>query len=158
MKISLGTVLVLAGLVTVPATVAAMEPFLPNSPKVFKRVDTNKDGKVSPSEMQPLVQKRFLNFDADKSGDVTASEIDVALQKAMERRRDRMLKNLDKDMNGSISKAELDQAVEALLLSADTDSDGSVTLVEVRQLRLAKARKPAEAEKAKTPAAGETPN
>jgi hypothetical protein len=48
--------------------------------------------------------------------------------------------------------------VEALLLSADTDSDGSVTLVEVRQLRLAKARKPAAAEKAKTPAAGETPN
>lgn len=148
MKYTIGAMAILAGVAAATVTAAGFEPYLPNSPKVFKRVDTNKDGKVSLSELQPLAEKRFGKFDADKSGDVTAAEIDAALQKAMELRRNRMLKTMDADSSGNITRAELDQAVAALLKAADADSDGGVTLAEARNFKVTKVKKPATGETA----------
>ncbi len=148
MKYSIGAMAVLAGLAAATVTAAGFEPYLPSSPKVFKRVDADKNGKVSLSELQPLAERRFQKFDADKSGDVTAAEIDAALQKAMELRRNRMLKSMDADSSGNITKAELDQAVAALLKAADADSDGGVTLVEARKFKVTKVKKAATGETA----------
>lgn len=146
MKYSATMFAVLAGLVALPGTALPLEPYLPGSPNAFKRVDANHDGKVELGEIQQLAEKRFMKLDANKSGDVTAAEIDAALMKALELRRNRTMKNMDKDSSGSISKAELDQAVAAIMKSADADSDGSVTLAEVRSFRIAKTRKPATGE------------
>ena len=82
-----------------------------------------------------------MRVDANKDGQVSAAEIDAMLQKAMEKRRDRILKALDADANGMISKEELNRYVEALVKAADTDGNGGVSLDEARKFKLAKLRK-----------------
>ena len=74
---------------------------------------------------------------------VSAAEIEASLQKAMERRRDRILADLDTNKDGAISRAELDASVDRLIAAADADRDGGVTLDEAKSYRLAKLRKPA---------------
>ena len=77
------------------------------------------------------------------NGAVSTAEINDALQKALERRRERILADLDTNKDGSISKAELDASVDRLIAAADADHDGGVTLQEAQGYRLAKLRKPA---------------
>lgn len=120
----------------------AMEPYLPRSPKVFAKLDGNADGKVTLAEIQPKAETRFLKLDGDKNGEVTTAEIDAALQKALESRRKHILKAMDTDGNGGVSKAELDGYTAKLIAAADADSDGGVTLDEARKFRVAKLRKP----------------
>ena len=43
----------------------------------FEQLDTNKDGKVSPAEMQAEVTRHFTQFDANKDGKVTQQEVDA---------------------------------------------------------------------------------
>lgn len=126
-------------LLTIPAL--ALEPTLPRAPKVFARLDTDSDGKISRQELQPKAVARFDRVDSDKNGEVTAAEIDATLQKYLTLRRNRMLKDMDADANGGISKAELEQFVDRLVKAADGDADGGVTLEEARSFKLAKLRK-----------------
>jgi Ca2+-binding EF-hand superfamily protein len=81
--------------------------------------------------------------DADRNGAVSAAEIEASLKKAMERRRDRILADLDTNKDGAISRAELDASVDRMIAAADADRDGGVTLEEAKSYRLAKLRKPA---------------
>ncbi len=119
----------------------AAEPYLPRAQKVFDRIDLNKDGKVDVKEFTPLAEKRFMKADENKDDAVSLAEIDGALKAAMERRRDRMMLNLDMDKNGSITRAELDKYVEALVKGADVNGDGGVTFEEARLFKVAKWRK-----------------
>ena len=137
---------ILSGLAVVPAAALAMEPYLPASPKVFAKVDADKDGSITLPEFQPKAEKRFLALDGDKNGEVSAAEIDARLQKAIALRRDRILKAMDKDASGGVSKDELDRYVAALLKEADADGNGGVTFDEIAKLRVAKPRKPATGE------------
>lgn len=130
----------------VPATALAMEPYLPKSPKAFSKADVDANGKVTAAELTPRAEKRFERIDTDRNGAVSAAEIDVSLQKALERRRDRILADLDTNKDGAISRAELDASVDRLIAAADADRDGGVTLDEARKYRLAKLRKPATGE------------
>ena len=125
-----------AGLAVAPAM--AMEPTMPRSPVAFDKLDANKDGRITVAELQPKAEARVLRLDADKDGQVSAAEIDQALLKAVQLRRDRLLKRLDGDANGSISRAEVDAYVELLLKTADVDADGGVTLEEAKRFRVAK--------------------
>lgn len=127
----------------VPATALAMEPYLPKTPKAFGKLDADANGKVTAAELTPRAEKRFARIDADGNGAVSAAEIDASLQKAMERRRGRILADLDTDKDGTITRAELDASVDRLVAAADADRDGGVTLDEAREYRLAKLRKPA---------------
>ena len=136
--------LTLFGAMTVvPATAFAMEPYLPKSPKAFTKVDVDANGKVTAAEITPRAEKRFDRVDADRNGAVSAAEIEASLKKAMERRRDRILADLDTNKDGAISRAELDASVDRLIAAADADRDGGVTLDEAKSYRLAKLRKPA---------------
>ena len=135
-------ILVAASGVAAVATMAfAAEPYLPRGQKAFERVDTNKDGKISLSEFSPLAEKGFLKVDANKDDAVSTAEIDAALQAAIERRRNRILANMDTDKNGSVTRAELGKYVEAMMKSADANGDGGVTFDEARIFKLAKWRK-----------------
>jgi len=129
--------------VIVAGAALAQEPTLPRSPKVFAKLDSDSDGKITLAEIKPKAEKRFQRLDRDRNGEVSAAEIDAALQRVMERRRNRILKAMDTDGNGAISTAELDAFVGLLMKSADTDGDGAVTLDEARNFRVAKLRKPA---------------
>ena len=126
----------------VPATAFAMEPYLPRSPKAFSKADVDANGKVTAAELTPRAEKRFERIDTDRNGAVSAAEIDVSLQKALERRRDRILADLDTDKDGAISRAELDASVDRLVAAADADHDGGVSIDEAKNYRLAKLRKP----------------
>jgi len=129
------------GLVAVGGLALASEPYLPKAQKTFDRLDVNKDGKLSLAEFTPVAEKSFLSIDMNKDEAVSAAEIDASLQAALERRRNRILANLDADKNSVISRAELDKYVEAMVTGADTDSDGGVSFAEARIFKIAKWRK-----------------
>lgn len=129
------------GLVAVGSLAIASEPYLPRAQKIFDRLDANKDGKISLAEFMPVAEKRFLSIDVNKDDAVSAAEIDSSLQAALERRRNRILANMDADKNGSITRAELDAYVAAMVKGADADNDGGVTFEEARIFKLAKWRK-----------------
>ncbi len=132
---------VTTGLVAVAGLAIAGEPYLPKAQKTFDRLDLNKDGKISLAEFTPVAEKGFLGIDVNKDEAVSTAEIDASLQAALERRRNRILANLDADKNGSITRAELDTYVEAMVTGADTDSDGGVSFAEARIFKIAKWRK-----------------
>jgi Ca2+-binding EF-hand superfamily protein len=134
---------VIAGTLALPTAALAFEPYLPKASKVFAKVDADSDGKISLEEIRPLAEKRFLKFDGDNDGAVSAAEIDVTLQKAIENRRNRILKSMDANADGGVTKAELDAFVANLIAAADADRDGGLTLEEIRNNRVAKLRKPA---------------
>ncbi len=136
----------LAGLAIAPATGLAMEPYLPKSPKSFGKADADRNGKVTAAELRPLAERRFARLDADRNGAVSDAEIDQALQKALDRRRGRILAKLDADKNGSVSRAELDRFVDTMVAAADGNGDGGVTLEEALNSRVAKLKKPATGE------------
>ena len=137
----LRVVFMTTGLVAVAGLAVASEPYLPRAQKVFDRLDSNKDGKISLVEFTPIAEKRFLSIDVNKDDAVSAAEIDASLQAGLERRRNRMLENMDTDKNGNISRAELDAYVEAMVKGADSDKDGGVTFDEARIFKIAKWRK-----------------
>ena len=134
-------VLLTTGLVAAGGLAMAAEPYLPKAQKSFDRIDLNKDGKINLAEFTPVAEKRFLGIDVNKDNAVSAAEIDASLQAALERRRNRILANLDADKNGSVSRAELDKYVEAMVAGADTDSDGGISFSEARIFKIAKWRK-----------------
>ena len=131
----------LLGLGLLAGAAIAAEPYLPRMQKGFDRVDADKDGKVTASELEPLAAKRFMKEDANGDGSVSSAEIDAALKLVMEKRRNRILANMDANKDGSITKAEVDGFVEAMVKGADANSDGGVSFDEARSFRLAKWRK-----------------
>jgi len=140
-KKALYAVLLITGVASVGGLAMAAEPYLPKAQKSFERVDLNKDGKINLAEFTPVAEKRFLGMDVNKDNALSIAEIDASLQAALERRRNRILANLDADKNGSISRAELNKYIEAMVAGADTDSDGGVSFSEARIFKIAKWRK-----------------
>ncbi len=140
-KKALYAVLLITGVAAAGGLAMAAEPYLPMAQKSFDRIDLNKDGKINLAEFTPVAEKRFLAMDVNKDNTVSTAEIDASLQATLERRRNRILANLDADRNGSISRAELDSYIEAMVAGADTDSDGGVSFSEARIFKIAKWRK-----------------
>lgn len=140
-KKALYAVLLITGVAAAGGLAMAAEPYLPKAQKSFDRIDLNKDGKINLAEFMPVAEKRFLGIDVNKDNAVSTAEIDASLQAALERRRNRILANLDADKNGSISRTELDKYAEAMVAGADTDSDGGVSFSEARIFKIAKWRK-----------------
>jgi Ca2+-binding EF-hand superfamily protein len=134
------TGLLAASLVAVE-TAAANEPFLPRGQRAFDRVDANRDGKVTLPEFEPLARKRLAKIDSDGDRSVTAAEIEARMQQALERRRDRIMALLDANKDGAITEAELDKVVEAMFNKADTDSDGGLTMPEIKGFKRGEWRK-----------------
>ena len=132
-----------SAMAAVPATAFAMEPYLPRSPKAFTKADVDANGKITAAEITPRAEKRFDRIDTNRDGAVSSAEINDSLQKALERRRDRIMADLDTNKDGQVSRAELDASVDRLIAAADADRDGGVTLDEAKSYRLAKLRKPA---------------
>jgi Ca2+-binding EF-hand superfamily protein len=125
----------------VAVSAMAQEPTLPRSPRSFDKLDADHNGTLTVSEFQPKAERRFMRLDSNKDGQVSTAEIDAELQKALVKRRNRILEGLDSDGNGSVSKEELDSYIKALIQGADANSDGGVSLDEARKFKVAKMRK-----------------
>lgn len=116
----------------------ANEPGMPRGERLFNRLDTDKDGKISVQEILPKTEQRFLKIDANGDGTVSSAEIDQWLNQGIQRRKAKIMARMDADRNGDISKTELDGFIEALFKEADSDQDGGVSLIEARAFRMSK--------------------
>ncbi len=116
----------------------AKEPGIPRGAKTFERLDKDKNGKLELNELQPAAARRFMGLDRNEDDAVSAGEVEDWLRAMMERRRDRIMKRMDADQDGAISRAELDGYVNTQFKLADADTDGGVTREEARSYHLAK--------------------
>ena len=88
---------------------------------------------------------------------VSAEEIDARFKAAYERRRDKMLKMLDANQDGTITEAELQAYFTLRFNAADLDKSGSLTLAEAQQARLALRKQMRQTYAKKAAAASATP-
>lgn len=119
----------------------ANEPHFPRAEKTFQRLDTNKDGKLAPEELAVVVKKREWVIDANGDRNVSAAEIEAAMQKRLEKRRDRIMSLMDGNKDGLITEAEMDQVLNDMFDKADTDDDGSVSFAEIQNFKRTQWRK-----------------
>lgn len=71
--------------------------------------DTNKDGKISKTELTTGLEARFAKMDVDKDGQLTQKDRDAMRQQRLDAR----FAALDADKNGQISKSEFAAMHEA---------------------------------------------
>ena len=132
--------------------------------RMLNRLDTDKDGKISQSEMLARANRAFQRFDTDRNGEVTKTEVDAkreafrearkafravkategeardaaraALREArLDRMGLRMFERADADRNGTLSKAEMETAAIAMFKKRDRNGDGFITVDEMGKRR-----------------------
>lgn len=139
MKVLAMVALAAIGLSSIEAS--ANEPYFPRNEKRFLKLDLNKDGKLSPEELAPVFKKRAAFVDANGDKAVTAAELEAAMQKRIEKRRDRIMALMDSNKDGSITETEMDAVLADMFDKADTDDDGAVSLAEIQVFKRSKWRK-----------------
>lgn len=123
-----------------------MGGFMPDGPDGgalfdFAAVDADKDGKITPAEMQAHRAAGLAAVDADKDGTLSAAELQAMIETRMQARAGdmaaRMMAGMDSDSDGRLTLAELaaPPAPLGLLARIDTDGDGAVTEAEIAAAR-----------------------
>ena len=102
----------------------------------LKAADTNGDGMISRAEAQalPRLAERFDAVDSNRDGQITRDELRFARAQAM---RAGMVRHLDKDGDGKVSKAEALTAAEKRFERVDANKDGFITREEAQSARKA---------------------
>ena len=126
------TVLALASAATI--AVAAPEGRRGAHLERLKAADTNGDGLISRAEAAalPRLSERFDAIDANRDGQVSFDELRAARRHGPH---GGMMKRLDADGDGKVSKAEALAAAEKRFDRVDADKDGFITADEARAAR-----------------------
>ncbi len=115
---------------------------------IFLRIDANRDGRVTMEEVWAYVQERFTAADADRTGGLTQQELQQGMAEARRVMRwgDRatapdpqhgaeraamMFRMLDADSNGQVTLIEIRPMVEARFRALDANGDGAVDRAEM---------------------------
>ena len=93
----------------------------------IKKADANKDGVIELKEIEQLRQNRFDRFDADKNGSVTPEEIEKVVRARVERMSKRIVRRFDADRNGTITKEEFNRFAKERFTWMDLNDDGKIT-------------------------------
>ena len=102
----------------------------------FKRMDANRDGKLSRDEHSAGARKMFEAMDADRDGRVSAAEMDAAQRGKKPGKGDlssaEKIKVVDTDRDGSLSADEHVAGTKGMFDRMDTNRDGFLSPSELR--------------------------
>ncbi len=101
--------------------------------KRFERIDTNKDGKITLEETLNRTNERFDKADTDGNGEISLEEMVARLERRrLERRARRMLKRMDFNGDGKVTKDEMQSRARKRFALMDGNDDGSIEKSEMR--------------------------
>ncbi len=103
--------------------------------RMFKKLDTNKDGVISKDEYAKRGTNRFKKTDKDGKGTVSAAEYEAAAVERAKKRAKRRFKKLDTNKNGVLDVTELNARYNKRFSRIDANSDGKITRAEFEESR-----------------------
>jgi len=101
--------------------------------RIFKKLDTNKDGVISKDEYAKRGIKRFAKTDKDGNGKVTAAEYETAAVERAKKRAQRRFKKLDTNNNGVLDVTESNARYGKRFARIDTNHDGKISRAEIEK-------------------------
>lgn len=102
-------ILIAGGLAALIAGGVAMAQ---DGPRGGRQADADNDGRISQAEFAAAAAARFDRSDANRDGTITPDEVQAARQARMAERREGRFARLDANSDGSISRAEFDAVSE----------------------------------------------
>lgn len=99
----------------------------------FEAADADKDGRLTPAEMQAAREARFAKADANGDGELSLEELDAARKAERMERLRRMVVWLDVDGDGMLSADEYEPRRGFMLSRMDRDGDGALSQEEMRE-------------------------
>jgi Ca2+-binding EF-hand superfamily protein len=105
----------------------------PGGGRMFERLDTNNDGKVTLAEAQAGAQARFNALDKNKDGVITQDELGDGHF---------MMKHADANGDGKVTLAELQAQTQAWFSKLDANHDNVITKDELKAAHEAHGDKP----------------
>jgi Ca2+-binding EF-hand superfamily protein len=100
------------------------------SQRILKRVDTDKDGKISKAEFDAEGSKLFAKLDGNSDGKISESEMP---QRHWARFGGKMFDRMDADQDGKVTKAEFEAAGEKMFQRMDKNGDGIIEKDEMQK-------------------------
>jgi Ca2+-binding EF-hand superfamily protein len=108
--------------------------------RMFERLDTNRDGRITWDESWAVLTERFNAADADRSGGLTLEEFrnlrpqregrrapEGRRAERMEQRQAAMFRGLDANRDGVVTLEEMRGPAEMRFRMADANGDGAIT-------------------------------
>jgi hypothetical protein len=139
------TLLALAVLIIVPSVQAALPGAAMLASVIEDHFDTNSDGKLDHGEWVGGLSDGFDHIDSGGDGTITAAELD-ALATDLESEVGsigapivgtlvkRLVMSLDKDKNGSVTRAEFTELGTSMFKKLDADTSGDLSSEELAEL------------------------
>jgi Ca2+-binding EF-hand superfamily protein len=116
--------------------------------RMFERLDTNRDGRITWDESWAVLTERFNAADADRSGGLTLEEFrnmrpqreggrqpEGQRAERMEQRQAAMFRGLDANRDGVVTLEEMRAPAEMRFRMADANGDGAITREELPRHR-----------------------
>jgi len=134
-------VMALAGMLLCTASACAADG---SARDLFRHIDTNGDRKLEFSEIRAARAQMFDRMDANHNGLLDAGEVRTAVEQVKSKRDfqaaqfaglQAQASRIDRNGDGKISRDEFAAFIPDRLLQADTNSDGALSISELRALR-----------------------